>query len=352
MKILVSAIEHSANIHLKALSSYLPDAKFIGIFDKSLGEPIEDLRSLAIMGISDAIKRVPFFLKLAKEMVELSKEADIVLLIDGSGFNLPLAKRIKKAYPSKKIIYYILPQAWAWRRYRIKELEQNIDFLASILPFEANYYSKDANIEFVGHPLLDEIKEFKDRAVNKTKRVAFLPGSRRAEIKSLMPLFRGVRERLKDIEAILVIPPYFKESEIEALYGDISSFKIEKDTHKTLYRSDFAFICSGTATLESALIGTPFVLAYKAKALDYFIATKVVKIQVEYAGLANLFSLDFQKRPMHPELIQDNLTIDNLIREFELFNRERYFSDVLKLRSYLRGGSSKRVANIINLLHR
>jgi lipid-A-disaccharide synthase len=142
MKILVSALEHSANIHLKSLKTKLDNnVEFIGIFDKDLGNPILDLQSLAIMGFVDVIKKLPFFFKLNNQMVELAKDVDKILLIDSSGFNLPLAKKIKKKYPQKEIIYYILPQAWAWKRKMIKVLENTIDKLASILPFEKDYYS-------------------------------------------------------------------------------------------------------------------------------------------------------------------------------------------------------------------
>ena len=112
MKLLVSALETSSNIHLKALKKELDDdIELIGIFDKSLGKPNYDISQLAVMGFVDAIKKLPFFLKLKKEMVKLASSADKVLLMDNSGFNLPLAKAIKKKYPTKEIIYYILPQA-------------------------------------------------------------------------------------------------------------------------------------------------------------------------------------------------------------------------------------------------
>jgi len=118
VKLLVSALEHSANVHLKALAGYLPpEVELCGIFSEELGEPIVDLRSLAVMGFVDALKKLRFFFRLADEMVELAADADKVLLMDSSGFNLPLAKKIKKRYPDKEVLYYILPQAWAWRKY-------------------------------------------------------------------------------------------------------------------------------------------------------------------------------------------------------------------------------------------
>ena len=106
MKILVSAFEHSANIHLKALAKeFKGDVEMVGVFDASLGNPIVDLRALAIMGIVDALKKLPFFLGLSRQMLSLVPEVDKILLIDSSGFNLPLAKKIKKQYPDKEIIY-------------------------------------------------------------------------------------------------------------------------------------------------------------------------------------------------------------------------------------------------------
>jgi lipid-A-disaccharide synthase len=310
VKILVSALEHSANIHLKSLKKELSDdVEFIGIFDAELGKPIVDLRSLAIMGFVDVFKKLRFFFKLNEQMANLAAEADKILLIDSSGFNLPLAKKIKKRYPQKEIIYYILPQAWAWKKKRIPVLERTIDKLASILPFEKDYYSKAAPITYVGHPLLDQIHEFKTQLNENIKNVVFMPGSRKGEISKLMPIFHQVRKAL-DVNAVIIIPKYFSEEERVALYGDLSAFEIKEDAHKALYEADFAFICSGTATLESALIGTPFILSFIAKPLDYFIATKLVKI--EYVGLANIMFLKYKYRTMHPEFLQENVTVENL----------------------------------------
>jgi len=345
MKILVSALEHSANIHLKSLKKELNDTtEFIGIFDNELGKPIVDLRTLAIMGFVDALKKLRFFFKLADEMVELSKDADKVLLIDSSGFNLPLAKKIKKKYPQKEIIYYILPQAWAWKKKRIPVLEKTIDKLCSILPFEKNYYSKNAPITYVGHPLLDIIKDYKEELRDEVRHVAFMPGSRKGEIKKLMPIFREVVKKL-DIEATIIIPKHFSKADINELYGNLSSFKTAHEAHKTLYEVDFAFICSGTATLEAALIGTPFVLSYIAKPLDYFIASRLVKLS--HIGLSNIMFTQFNDRDLHPELIQEDVTVENLIKTYKEYDRTRFLDDSKALRNYLQHGSSKTVANII-----
>jgi len=347
MKILVSALEHSANVHLKSLKNELPeDTEFIGIFDSALGTPIVDLRSLAIMGIVDALKKLRFFFKLADEMVELSQEADKVLLIDSSGFNLPLAKKIKKKYPQKEIIYYILPQAWAWKKKRIPVLAKTIDHLCSILPFEPAYYPKNAPIEYVGHPLLDQIKKFKEQEAQKIEHITFMPGSRKGEIKRLMPIFEKLRERLPDIKrATIIIPKYFSKEDIAELYGNIKNFEIVHNAHQTLREADFAFICSGTATLEAALIGTPFILAYKAKPLDYFIGSRLIKLT--HVGLANIMFQKFKGVAIHPEFLQDDVTVENLLESYKSYDTSHFLENSKALRTYLKHGSSKRVAKIL-----
>ena len=345
MKILVSALEHSANIHLKSLKKELnEDVEFIGIFDNSLGNPIVDLRSLSIMGFVDALKKLRFFFKLNAQMVDLAKDVDKVLLIDSSGFNLPLAKKIKKRYPDKEIIYYILPQAWAWKKKRIPVLAKTIDQLCSILPFEKDYYPKDAPISYVGHPLLDQITEFKTEINEDVKNVIFMPGSRKGEINRLMPIYHQVREKL-DVNAIIIIPEYFSQEDILNLYGDLSNFEIRHDAHKSMLKADFAFICSGTATLEAALIGIPFILSYIANSFDYFIASKLVKL--EYLGLANIMYEKIDGRVIHPEFIQDEVTVENLLKSYGEFNRGNFLNDSRVLREYLKNGSSINVASIV-----
>lgn len=347
MKILVSALEHSANVHLKSLKKELSkEVEFIGIFDESLGKPIVDLRSLAIMGFVDAIKKLRFFFKLNDEMLKLSKQADKVLLIDSSGFNLPLAKKIKKKYPQKEIIYYILPQAWAWKKKRIPILAKTVDKLCSILPFEPSYYPKNAPIEYVGHPLLDQITKFKESLNDDVKNIAFMPGSRRGEITKLMPVFRELQEYLH-VKATLIIPKHFSDEYIKEVYGDIRAFSISNEPHKALYEADFAFICSGTATLEAALIGVPFVLSYIAKPLDYFIASRLVKL--DYIGLANIMFSQYKKEALHPEFIQEDVTVKNLLNAYKKYDREKFLQNAQSLRSYLEHGSSQRVAEIISL---
>jgi len=344
MKLLVCALETSSNIHLEALLKELPnEIELTGIFDKKLGNPAYDITAMAIMGFVDAIKKLPFLLKLNNEMFELAKDADKILLMDSSGFNLPLAKKIYKKYPNKEIIYYILPQAWAWKKGRIPKIEEYCTTLCSILPFEKEFYSKKEMISYVGHPLLDEIKYFKDEISNNGK-IAFMPGSRKGEITKLMPIYK---ELIKNIEKqpVLIIPPHFTKEYISKVYGDTSKFIVTTDAHKTLQEVDFAFICSGTATLEAALIGTPFVLSYIAKPFDYFIAKNLVKIK--YIGLANIFFDKMGKESIHKEFIQDEVTVQNLLDEYNNLDKKNFLNNSNILREYLKYGSSKNVAKII-----
>jgi lipid-A-disaccharide synthase len=342
MKLLVSALEPSSNLHLKEVLKHTQNVELLGIFSKDIknGIPLYDISQMAIMGVVDAIKKLPWFFKVADEMVELAKDADKILLMDSSGFNLPLAKKLKTAYPNKEIVYYILPQIWASRPKRAKKLEKYCDKLLGILPFEIEYYQNKA--KYIGHPLLDEI----DTTYNhKSEYIAFMPGSRKSEINRLLPIFKQVRKKIANKKALLIIPSSFSDEKIEQLYGDISMFKISKDTHTALAQSEFAFICSGTATLEAALIGTPFTLSYIAKKIDFFIATKLLSIK--QVGLANIILTNHNNTTLHNELLQDDVSVENLLKEYYNTNRKIFASKAKELREYLGHGSSKNIAKII-----
>jgi lipid-A-disaccharide synthase len=345
MRLLVSALEPSSNLHLKEILKHTEDIELFGIFDSSLGNPHCDTTQLAVMGVVDAIKKLRWFLKLADEMVKIAKDVDKILLMDSSGFNLPLAKKLKQTYPNKEIIYYILPQVWASRPKRVKRLELYCDHLLGILPFEVEFYSDKAR--YIGHPLLDEIKLSKKRVSlqNHHKTIAYLPGSRRAEITKLMPIYKEVNQRLFEHKALLVIPPSFSDKQIELLYGDIDGFELCRDTHKALYRSDFAYICSGTATLESALIGTPFTLNYIAKKVDFLIATKLLGIK--QVGLANIILTRYNGTTLHNELLQESVTVDNLLEEYYNSDPKIFAKKAKELKEYLKYGSSQNVAKVL-----
>lgn len=342
MKLLVLALEPSSNLHLKEVLKYTKNVELAGIFDKSLGSPAYDISQMAIMGVVDALKKLRWFYRVADEMVELASKCDKVLLMDGSGFNLPLAKKIKEKYPDKEIIYYILPQVWASRPKRVAKLELYCDKLLGILPFEIDMY-KSGKAKYVGHPLLDEINIHRDNFDK--DRIAFLAGSRAGEITRLMPIFREVRKALSGKKATLVIPASFDNQKIEELYGDISDFEISRDTHEALSSSEFAFVCSGTATLEAALIGTPFVLVYKAKKIDFFIGRNILGIKL--VGLANIMLKKYNDTLLNEELLQNDVNALNLVNAYNKTDRDIFSQKANELKKYLCFGSSQNVANIL-----
>ena len=342
-KLMVAALEPSANLHLEPILKHLGDVELCGIFDPKFGTPLIPSGEFSVMGFLDVIPKIRKAKKAIATMAQMSKNAEHVLLIDSPAFNLPLAKAIKAVNPGVKITYYVLPQVWAWKAKRVEKVEYYCDNLASILPFESRYYNRAT---YVGHPLLDEITVCKESLVSNGE-IAYLPGSRRAEITKLMPIFRELIKKIPTKKHVLVIPPFFSNEKIREMYGDISAFDVSRNVHQAMARSEFAFICSGTATLEAALIGVPFVLAYKAKRLDYWIAKMFVKLK--HVGLANIIMTFEGEEPLHEELLQDEVTVENLLNEYYTMDREYFFERATTLRRILQHGSAANVARMISL---
>lgn len=341
-KYLISCLENSANLHFGEIYNILRDrGEFCGIFDKKFGSPIYDSKEFSAMGFVEVLPLIFKAKRAMREMMELAKGVDEILLIDSPAFNLPLAKRLKESNIKAKITYYILPQVWAWKRHRAVLVEKYCDNLASILPFDSSFYTRAT---YVGHPLLDEIK-YQKKSLENSDKIAFLPGSRVAEIKRLMPVFKNLAKKFVDKEKILPIPSNLMDR-ISEIYGDVSEFSITNDTPKALHESEFAFICSGTATLEAALVGTPFVLAYKAKAVDIFIAKMFVKLK--HIGLANIMFDFMQREPLNEEFLQDEVNSDALYAAYLRCDGEKFLDGCQVLRDYLKFGSAQNVAKIIS----
>lgn len=340
---MVSALEMSSNLHLIELSKYMKDVEWLGIYEFENQRGSYTPKDFSVMGFGDVLKKIFFFKRVFKEMLQLAKEADQILLIDSSSFHIPLAKAIKKTYPSKKISYYILPQVWAWKSWRVGAIKEYFDELYGILPFEIELYGGRAN--YIGHPLLDEIPKYKEGLSTKGSLV-FMPGSRRGEIQRVFPIFCDLAQRFEGEKCVLVVPEFFKSLDLEELYGkQIGSFELCFDANQALYEAKFAFICSGTATLQATLIGTPFVLCYKARALDVWIARRFVKLS--HIGLANLLSIKSGGGEIHQELIQEKCTTDNLLRAYEMMDRELFFEEARRIKGYLGFGSSQRLAKAL-----
>lgn len=350
MTILVAALEPSANLHLRQLLLALREigCEFClrGIYDEGLCEdlgvkpPQLSSHEFGAMGFLEVL---PLVLKAKRAMSLLATlEADLFLAIDSPAFNLPLAKKLSKERPDLKKIYYILPQVWAWKAKRAGVVRKHFDILASIWPFEKDFYE---NCTYVGQPLLDELPApFKKK--EKLECIAFLPGSRKGEIKRLMKVFNEFI-KTSDKKFILCIPPFYKDK-IAEVYGDVSAYELGFSTPCVLEKADFAFICSGTATLEAALLQRPFLLCFKARWLDIKIAKMFVKLK--HAGLANII-MDFLKAPaLHPELIQEELSVKSLQDGLKSYDYDAFYKGCNKLRSYLGAGAAKKLATIIKNL--
>lgn len=346
MKLLVSALEPSANLHLEPILEGLEKYEIFGIFDERLGKPLMSSKQFSIMGFLDAIPKIRKAKYAIKIMTRMSFFVDKVILIDSPAFNLPLAKAIKTLNPNIEIIYYILPQVWAWKPHRVAKIEKYCTVLASILPFEQYFYTKS---QYVGHPLLDEIPLFKLQATQEGA-ISFLPGSRKSEIKKLMPIFNALAAKIEGKEKLLVIPPHLDEDDIAKMYGNVGAFTLCRNTYDAFAKSEFAFICSGTATLEAALVGVPFVLAYKAKAFDYWLAKKFVRLK--HVGLANILC-DFAKmEALHVELLQEDVSVENLFEAYQTCEKSSFFKNAIKLRNILGHGSQEAMIEIVKGINR
>ncbi|MDR2153167.1 MAG: lipid-A-disaccharide synthase, partial [Helicobacteraceae bacterium] len=334
--------EPSANLHLKPIFARLGDAPRVGVFNGEFGEPIVESKAFGAMGFIEAAGKIPLARRTLKSMLEAAKDCDLALLIDSPAFNIPLAKALKKELPKLKILYYVLPQVWAWKAKRIEVVQSVTDVQAAILPFEKSWWK---SCSYVGHPLMEEIERFKE-SVTQDEIYAFLPGSREGEIKRLFPVFKETAKRLNG-EKLLVIPPHFDAQKIAEIYGDLGDFTIAREAHAALLKAKFAFVCSGTATLETALIGTPFVLAYRAKAIDFAIAKRFVKLP--FVGLSNLIFYYENRPPMHAELLQNECVADRLLECAKTARADEFLSRSIELR-HLLSGRETHIADLIRRL--
>lgn len=356
MKLLVSAIEPSSNKYLKVIAQHLEDTQLFGLAHRDIvPNSLYDLDNFSVMGIASVLPKIFFFKKVIKEMIDLSLDCDAVLFIDAPSFNLRIAKGIKEKYPNKPIFYYILPKIWAWKKSRLGLIEKYTDYHISILPFENKFYSKCI---YLGNPLLDEYaKNTVD--FSKNKYIAFLPGSRKSEIKALMPIFRDVAKKIcnRDKEAIIVIPDIFDKEYIENLYGDLSDFKIINNTKEAFSISSFAFVCSGTATFEATLSSIPFVLCYSFKGIDlllYHLFFNIFNKQglgaIGYAGLANIIS-HFESKPQIHKEVLPHVTSDALLDVYNNFDYKKHFENIELFREIMgtreNKNSLEKVANFI-----
>ncbi len=263
------------------------------------------------VGFTELFDKFLYYYNLRKRILKFIEKENIknVILVDFPGFNLHLSKILKEK--GKRVFYYIVPQIWAWGEWRLKYLHKYVDFSLCIFPFEEKFLrGKKVKAFYVGHPLIEEIKNIKYLPQNL---ISFLPGSRKSEIKYLLPVYIKIAEKLKK-----EFKDYsFKISLLREIDFKIEDFEIYKgDAKEILKISKGAFIASGTATLEAALLGVPFLIFYKLSNITYFLAKIFVK--VEYAGIVNII---LNKKEIN-EYIQ-RINIERVIKDFKKIVEER-----------------------------
>ncbi len=285
-------------------------------------ETIVKADELSIMGLLEIGRALPMFWRVFQTLKRTAKERnpDAVVLVDFPDFNLPLAKALKKL--GLRVIYYISPQLWAWRSYRVRNIRRDVDLLLAILPFEKSWYERRGvlHVEFVGHPLVGEVKPRFGRAefcrkydLDETKPiVALLPGSRRKEISRILPPILDataiLHEKNAEIQFVLPLAPSRSRSEIEEKIELAKEKKVklpeilivENEMREAVASSDAAIVASGTATLETALLETPLTIVYKVAAHNWHTLRHL--INVEHYGLVNLIA----EERLAQELIQND----------------------------------------------
>lgn len=332
--IMIIAGEPSADIHGGALARELkisnPDLIISGIggpeMRKASVKTFADLTQYAVIGFIEVLRHFPIFKQTFDQtLAQIKKEQPLaVILIDYPGFNLRLAKKIKQDIPTTKVIYYISPQIWAWGKKRIHLIKKNIDKLLVVFKFEETYYEKNGvNAEFVGHPLLKKFKTLKAKNVvlksinlsDEDKIISILPGSRINEVKKLLPVMlkaaRDLQKKKPKIKFLLIRASNISPELIEHLtcrYSDLNLQIIDKDAYDFINVSAFAWVCSGTATLETAILGIPMLVVYKTSLFTWFI-TKLL-IELPYIGLVNVVA----GGKIIPELIQYQVNPANLVK--------------------------------------
>ena len=346
---------------MQSIQALNPHTKFTGIGGKKMVEAglksLEDIDKLAVMGFVEVIKHLSFFRKLTNRVLEEIKSAQPIqiILIDYPGFNLRLAKIIKRRF-NIPITYYISPQLWAWKEGRIEIIRRCVEQMLVIFPFEENWYKeRGIRAKFVGHPIFDEWTPTPKYDLCKLLRLnpdepilTLFPGSRKQELSRHLPLFIKVAQKLRDknhkIQFILGLAP---ELNLEN-FSIPDWIQIEKNhPKKALECADGSLVASGSATLEAAVFGTPMIIIYKMAVLSWWLSKLLVKS--DYAGMVNIIA----EKKIMPEYIQNQANAISITNEvFEMISnskkQERMQSELLRVRQKLQGdGASKRAAKHI-----
>ncbi len=358
--------EASGDLHASNLMKELknldpgPEFRFWGgdLMQKQGGELVKHYRELAYMGFLEVaihLKKILGNLKFCEKDI-LRFRPDVIILVDYPEFNLRIAKFAHDH--GIRVFYYISPQLWAWRSSRVQLVRRYVDHMFVILPFEKEFYAKyNVPVDFVGHPLLDVINDrmpvlnrtefLSDNGLADHPIIALLPGSREMEIRKILRIMLSVVPYFPAYQFLVAAAPAIPVTFYEEMLQGTSVRLSVDHTYDLLKNSTAALVTSGTATLETALLGIPQVVCYKGNALSYAIARNFV--HVDYISLVNLIV----GKPIVPELIQHHLTCWNLVEEVKklLYNqdsRHKIIEGYNELFTSLGGeGASQRCAKLI-----
>jgi lipid-A-disaccharide synthase len=379
LRLMIVAGEPSGDTHaaalVRALKEEAPGADFeffgaTGALMREAGvESVVRSDDLSILGLAEIAQALPKFWRAYKALkrAAIERRPTAVILVDWPDFNLRLARALHRR--GLRVIYYISPQLWAWRSYRVRNIRRDVDLLLAILPFEPEWY-KERNVEhveFVGHPLAGEVvarygrEEFCRRNNLDPSRpiIALLPGSRRKELERILPAMLDAANviSLEQPETQFVVALAANRSRMEANAiieaatqnnAQVLSnlYLTQFETREALAAADAAAVASGTATLEAALIDTPFVIVYKESFINWHTLGRL--ISAEHFGLINLIAGE----RLVPELMQNDLTGERLAAELKtLLNKERNEDARARLKEAAErlgeGGASRRAARAI-----
>jgi lipid-A-disaccharide synthase len=367
--IMIIAGEASGDMHGASLVREMlkldSSLNFYGIGGNKLQEAgvklLAHASEMAVVGLTEVVSKLGNILRIMNRMKKSMDEfhPDLIILIDYPDFNLPIAKAARKR--GIKVFYYISPQVWAWRKGRINQIKKLVNKMAVILPFEVDIYGqKGFTVDYVGHPLLDLVKTDYSRLESRKKfglaenitTVALLPGSRMSEVVKLLPEMLKAAEILAqktpDIQFVLPLADTLEEKNIADI---ISGFTVKINiisghTYEVISCADLAIVASGTATLETGLLGVPMIIIYKISPLSYFIGKMIV--DVKNIGMVNIIA----GKTIVPEFIQADVNGVRIAKEaLAILQDENRKQEIIKKLAEIRSklgspGAARRTAQI------
>lgn len=358
MKLAVVAGEASGDLHasevIRELKRLDPALQTFGIGGAMLAREgmllMRHASEMGIVGLFNVVRHLPMFRRAFNELMEriAAERPDVVFLVDYPDFNLRVARRCKEL--GLHVVYYISPQIWAWRRGRVRHIARYVDRMIVIFPFEEEFYrSHEVPVTYVGHPLIEQLAGVRRRPPTAgVVRIALMPGSRRMEVESLLPAMLdavAILRRERNIDAYVIQAPTIDHDQLREIMAASGTDVpiLPHDRGEGVAAADVSLSSSGTATLESAILGTPVVVVYRLSRATYLLARRLVRLP--YFSLVNIVA----GRNLVPELIQDDVNGERIAAEvrriIEPEEHARLRGELARVRSKLgEPGASRRAA--------